>query len=136
MPKYLFQWVYKDTSIKAMVDTSVKATVDSSYDRYAQLKMAVEGFGGELEEFFYAFGKWDGFAVVEFPDAERCAACSLTLAGSGTNAAFKTTVLIAPDEAIRAMRRAAEAKTGYRSPETENSLRDSGDSLDSTPMGS
>jgi uncharacterized protein with GYD domain len=108
MSQYLFQWVYKDTSIKAMVD--------SPHDRYAQLKKAVEGFGGKLQQFFYAFGEWDGFAVVEFPDAESCCACSMTLAASGVNAAFKTTVLIAPDEAWRAMRRAGDTTIGYLSP--------------------
>jgi hypothetical protein len=40
----------------------------------------------------------------------------MTLAASGVNAAFKTTVLIAPDEAWRAMRRAGETKIGYISP--------------------
>ena len=54
---------------------------------------------------FYAFGEWHGFAVVEFPDTESCAECSMTLAVGGVTAAFKTTVLIAPDEAGRAIRR-------------------------------
>jgi hypothetical protein len=40
----------------------------------------------------------------------------MTLAANGTNASFKTTVLIAPDEAWRAMRRASEVDTGYVSP--------------------
>jgi uncharacterized protein with GYD domain len=108
MPQYLFQWVYKDTAIRAVVE--------KPHDRYAQLKKAVEGFGGELQQFFYAFGEWDGFAVVEFPNAESCAACSMTLAANGANASFKTTVLIAPDDAWRAMRRASEVDTGYVSP--------------------
>ena len=108
MSPYLFQWVYKDSSIKALID--------KPHDRQAQLKKAVEGFGGTLQQFFFAFGDWDGFALVEFPDAESCSACSMTLAASGVNAAFKTTVLIAPDEGGRAIRRASEGKTGYTSP--------------------
>jgi uncharacterized protein with GYD domain len=108
MSPYLFQWVYKETSVKAMID--------KPHDRYLQLKKAVEGFGGTLLQFFFAFGEWDGFAVVEFPDAESCSACSMTLVASGVNSAFKTTVLMVPEVAGRAMRRAGETKTGYASP--------------------
>ena len=31
--------------------------VEKPHDRYAQLKKAVEGFGGELQQLFYAFGE-------------------------------------------------------------------------------
>jgi len=108
MPFYLYQWQYKDPAIKAMVDTP--------QDRPAELRKAVEAFGGHVHQFFFAFGHYDGIGIVEFPDNESCAACVLTLTGAGGNAALKTTVLLAPDEGQEAMRRARTVRHGYRAP--------------------
>ena len=108
MPFYLFQWQYKDPAIKAMVDTP--------QDRREELRKAVEAFGGRLHQFFFAFGEFDGVSVVEFPDNESCAACSVTLTGAGANAALRTTVLLTANEGHSAMRRASSVRHGYRSP--------------------
>jgi uncharacterized protein with GYD domain len=108
MSHYLFQWKYKDPAIKAMLETP--------QDRAAELRKAVEGFGGKLDCFYFAFGEYDGVAIVEFPNTESCIACSLTLSGGGANAALSTTVLIQPSEGARAMQLARDTKTGYRAP--------------------
>ena len=108
MSYYLFQWIYKDPQLRAMVD--------KTQDRAAELSKAVEGFGGRVLQFFFAFGEADGIAVVEFSDNEACLACSLTLNAAGTNASFRTTVLVSPQEAAGAMRRAHMVSTGYRPP--------------------
>ncbi len=108
MPHFLFQWKYKDPALKAMLETM--------QDRPVELAKAVEGFGGKVNQFYFAFGEYDGVAIVEFPTNESCIACSLTLGGGGANTALETTVLISPDEGARAMRLARETKTGYRSP--------------------
>jgi len=52
MPNYLFQWKYKDPAIKAMMETP--------QDRPAELRKAVEAFGGRMHQFFFAFGEFDG----------------------------------------------------------------------------
>jgi len=108
MSHFLFQWKYKDPAIKAMLETQ--------QDRPAELRKAVEGFGGTVHHFYFAFGEYDGVAIVEFPNNESCAACSLTLNGGGANAALTTTVLMSPNEGVRAMRMARETKTGYKPP--------------------
>ena len=108
MPFYLYQWAYKDPAIQAMLETP--------QDRPAELRKAVEAFGGKLHQFFFAFGEHDGIAIVEFPDNESCAACSLMLAGAGANTALRTTVLLAPAEAQQAMHLARTARHGYRAP--------------------
>lgn len=108
MPFYLFQWVYKDPAIQAMLETP--------QDRPAELRKAVEAFGGKLHHFFFAFGEYDGIAIVEFPDGESCAACSLTLAGAGANTALRTTALLSASEGQEAMRRARTVRSGYRAP--------------------
>ena len=108
MPYYLFQWVYKDPAVKAMVETP--------QDRPTELRKAVEAFGGKLHQFFFAFGEYDGVAITEFPNNECCAACSLTIAGAGGNAHLRTTVLVTPEEGSGAMSRAREAHSGYTAP--------------------
>lgn len=108
MPHYLFQWTYKDTSIKAMVA--------DPHDREAEVRKAVEAFGGKLHHFFYAFGEFDGIAIVEFPDNQSCSACSLTFGSGGANSRFWTTVLMTMEEGWQAMRKANQVTTGYTPP--------------------
>lgn len=108
MAYYLYQWTYKDLAIKAMRE--------APQDRPAQLRKAVDAFGGTLHQFFYALGTYDGVAVVEFPDNESCVACSLTLTGAGGNTTLTTTVLLSPDEGYRAMQRANRTTSGYQPP--------------------
>lgn len=108
MPYYLYQWTYKDPAIQAMLETP--------QDRPAELRKAVEAFRGNLHQFFFAFGDCDGVAIVEFPDNESCAACSLTLTGAGANAALRTTVLLTSSEGQLAMHRARTVRSGYTAP--------------------
>ncbi len=108
MVHYLFQWTYKDTSIKAMVETP--------QDRPAELRKAVEAFGGRVHQFFFAFGDYDGISIVEFPSNESCAACAVTLAGAGANMVLRTTVLLTANEGQAAMVRASSVQSGYRPP--------------------
>lgn len=108
MSYFLYQWTYKDLAIKAMRDTP--------HDRSPELRKAVEAFGGRLHQFFYAFGPYDGVAIVEFPDNQSCAACALTLTGSGGNAALTTTVLLTAEQGQQAMQQANRTQSGYRAP--------------------
>jgi uncharacterized protein with GYD domain len=108
MPYYLYKWVYKDLAIQGMIETP--------QDRPAELNKAAQAFGGTVHQFFFAFGDYDGIAIVQFPDHESCVACVLTLTGAGGNANLRTTVLITVHEAEEAMHRARMARSGYRSP--------------------
>ena len=108
MPFYLYQWAYKAPAIQAMLETP--------QDRPAELRKAVDAFGGKLHQFFFAFGEYDGIAIVEFPGNENCAACSLTLAGAGANKALRTTVLLSANEGQEAMHQARASRHGYRAP--------------------
>ena len=99
MPFYLYQWQYEDPAIKAMMETP--------QDRPAELRKAVEAFGGDLHQFFFAFGEYDGVSIVEFPNNESCAACAVTLTGAGANTALRTTVLLTASEGQAAMLRAS-----------------------------
>jgi uncharacterized protein with GYD domain len=108
MAYYLFQWTYKDLAIQAMRETP--------HDRPGELRKAVEAFGGTLHQFFYALGRYDGIAIVEFPDNESCVACSLTLTGAGGNTTLATTVLLSSEEGYRAMQKANRTTSGYKAP--------------------
>jgi uncharacterized protein with GYD domain len=105
---YLFQWKYKEQAIKAMVE--------APQDRPAELRKAVEAFGGRLHQFFFAFGDYDGISIVEFPNNEMCAACAVMLTGSGATAALRTTVLLTANEGQEAMLKANSVQSGYRPP--------------------
>lgn len=107
MAYFLFQWTYNDLAIKA-----VQA---DPHDRSAELRKAVEAFDGKLHQFFYAFGAYDGIAIVEFPNNENCAACAIALGAAGATSALNTTVLLAAEEGYHAMRKANATTTGYKS---------------------
>jgi uncharacterized protein with GYD domain len=108
MPFYLFQWQYKDSAIKAIVE--------NPQDRQAELRKAVEAFGGRMHQFFFAFGEFDGISIVEFPNNESCAACAVTLSGAGANTSLRTTVLLTADEGQTAHAWASSVRHGYQSP--------------------
>jgi len=108
MGHYMLQWCYKDSQYKAMVD--------KPQDREKTVEKAVESFGGKLHAFFFAFGDYDGVAVMEFPDNESATAFLLTVGGGGAVSKLMTTVLITPSEAKKAMKKAQGTKSGYLPP--------------------
>jgi uncharacterized protein with GYD domain len=108
MAHFLLQWTYTNPAVQAMLD--------KPQDRPGELRKVVEAFGGKVHQFFFAFGEHDGLAIVEFPDNESCAACSLTLTGAGANHALTTTVLLSPEEGYRAMEKVRQTRTGYQPP--------------------
>ena len=108
MSFYMFQFSYKDTALKVLVD--------HPQDRSEAAARVIEAHGGKLHSFFFAFGDYDGVAISEFPDNESVTAAVLTVAASGAVASIKTTVLITPEEAVGAMRRAGSVESGYAAP--------------------
>jgi uncharacterized protein with GYD domain len=102
------QWTYKDRQIQALVD--------NPHDRYEIIRKLFEAFGGKLHQFYFAFGDYDGVLIAEFPDNTAATACLLTVAKAGAVDQLKTTVLISPKEALKAMKQASETKSGYAPP--------------------
>ena len=100
MPYYLFQWKYKDPSIQAMIE----------------LRKAVEAFHGQMHQFFFAFGEYDGLSIVEFSNNAACASCAAFLIGAGANTSLQTTALLTADEGEAAMLRASSVQSRYRPP--------------------
>ena len=60
MTYFLVQFTYKDDQIKALLA--------EPQDRAAAVGQAVAAFEGKLHHFFFAYGEYDGVALMEFPD--------------------------------------------------------------------
>lgn len=106
MARYLIQASYNQQGISDLVG--------NPHDRAAALRPVVEGLGGRLVTFDYAFGEYDVVAIVEVPDNVAMAALAMAVGAGGALKDLKTTVLIPMDEAVEAMRKAGS--TGYRPP--------------------
>jgi uncharacterized protein with GYD domain len=87
--------------------------VSNPQDR-AAVRPLVEGLGGKLESFDFAFGDFDAVVILEVPNNVAMASIAMAVGASGAIASLKTTVLIPMEEAMQAMRQAGGA--GYRPP--------------------
>ena len=104
MAKYLFQASYTSEGAKGLIE-------DGGTKRRNAVEKFIEGFGGKMEAFYYAFGKDDVYVVVDVPDHVSAAAASLAVASSGV-VSIKTTVLLTPEEIDKAAKKAV----GYHPP--------------------
>ncbi|MFH1103850.1 MAG: GYD domain-containing protein [Actinomycetota bacterium] len=79
--------------------------------RRAAATKAVEGLGGKVESFYYAFGDTDAYLIVDLPDNVAAVAMAMAVSTSGAVAA-ETVVLITPEEVDRA----AKMTVAFRPP--------------------
>ena len=105
MPTYLIQASYTAQGVSGLTQ--------SPEDRSGVIRSLLEGLGGTLEAFYYAFGDYD-VEIVELPDSVSMAAFSMALGASGAVTNVKTTVLIPVSEGVEAARKAGSI--GYRPP--------------------
>src|SRR3954463_14642889 len=108
MTYFLVQFTYKDDQIKALLA--------EPQDRAAAVGQAVAAFEGKLHHFFFAYGEYDGVALMEFPDLDSANACLLTIIAGGGVASFKRRFLSDPGGALRVMRRAVSAQPASAPP--------------------
>jgi uncharacterized protein with GYD domain len=104
MAKYLLEVSYSFDGIKG-----VKAKGGSA--RVAAATELIEGLGGKVESFYFAFGGTDVIVIADMPDNVSAAAAALTVSAGG-GATTKTVPLITPDE----MDAAAKMQATYRPP--------------------
>ena len=104
MARYLWQVSYTAAGVQGVLG-------EGGTGRRAAVEKLVEGVGGRVESFDFAFGSDDVFVIADIPDNVTAAAIGLTVAAAGA-ASIKTVVLISPEE----IDAAAEKTIEYRAP--------------------
>ena len=106
MPKYLLEVNYTADGIKGVKSKGGSARVAAATE-------LVEGLGGKVESFYFAFGATDVYVIADFPDNVTAAGAALAVcAGGGARA--RTVVLLTAAE----IDGAAAKETAYRPPGT------------------
>lgn len=104
MPKFLLEGNYTLDGVKGL-------QAEGGSARLAAATKLVEGLGGKVESFYYAFGDTDVYFIVDLPDAASAAAMTLAVnAGGGLTA--RTVILMTAAEVDAA----AAKKATYRPP--------------------
>jgi len=79
--------------------------------RRATIQKMIEGIGGKIEAFYFAYGDDDAYVITDVPDAASGLAVSLAANASGS-VRLSTIPLITPEE----MDAACKKSTPYRAP--------------------
>ena len=108
MPFYMVQGRYTQGAIKNLISNPE----DRSKAGAALMKAA----GGKLHQYFMCFGDYDFLAISEFPNDEAAAASSMAAGSVGHISDLKTTKLMTPAEAMKAMATAGTAAKSLSPP--------------------
>lgn len=98
MAHYLVIASYSPDGVKGVLKNGGTARADA-------VKSAVEGLGGKMHSFHFAFGGDDVYVQVELADNIAAAALGLAVSSTGSLASVKTVVLLTPAEIDEAARR-------------------------------
>ena len=82
------------------------AMVKHPQDRSQMVGKAMENLGGKLLSFWMTLGDQDGIVIYEMPDEVSAAALMMAIAAGGACKSLKTTQLLAPAQAQKAMKKA------------------------------
>jgi uncharacterized protein with GYD domain len=86
-------------------------------DRLAASRAAIEPIG-QIEALYFMFGDWDGFSIIDVPDADTAAAISIGLSSTGRYSKVETRQLIAPAELPAVLDRATAGLERFTPPGT------------------
>ena len=88
--------------------------IQNPEDRRDAARAYIEQVGGALHGFWYGFGEYDGYAILEAPDNVSMAGAVLAITAGGALASVETTVLMTVEETLEAL---AKGKSiGYSRP--------------------
>ena len=107
MKKYLIKASYNANGTKGLIE-------DGGSKRKSEIQKMLEGMGGKLESFYYAFGEHDAYVIIELPDDISAAAVGLGVNSSGM-VSVSTTVLLSPED----IDKASKKSISYRAPGTK-----------------
>ena len=97
MPKYLVVASYTPEGANGLYQGGGTA-------RRAVVEKMLEGLGGRLEAFYFAFGEDDAYLTLDVPDNTTAAAISLAVKKTGA-ARTRTIVLLTPEEIDQAVKK-------------------------------
>ncbi|MGC2322855.1 MAG: GYD domain-containing protein [Terriglobales bacterium] len=112
MPNFLLQVAYSREGWEALVK--------NPQNRIEAVRPAIEKLGGKIEHAWFAFGEYDVLLVADMPNNVNAAAIAIAFASGGACKAVHTTPLLSVEEAVQAMKKAAES--GYK-PATTAAVR-------------
>ena len=104
MPKYLIQSKLTDEGVKGLLN-------DGGSSRVEAVSRAAESLGGKLESYYFAFGEYDAYVILDLPDNASASAGALFSAASGAFST-NTVVLLTPEEVDEAVKK----QVVYRAP--------------------
>lgn len=96
MGKYLIKASYSTDGIKGVMKAGGTSRVKA-------VEHAVQGVGGSLESFYFAFGGDDVYVTVDVPDNTAAIAMAAAVGSSGAIDNYETVVLLSPSEVDQAM---------------------------------
>ena len=96
MGKYLIKASYSTDGIKGVMKAGGTSRVKA-------VEHAVQGVGGSLESFYFAFGGDDVYVTVDVPDNTAAIAMAAAVGSSGAIDSYETVVLLSPSDVDEAM---------------------------------
>jgi uncharacterized protein with GYD domain len=90
MPKYLIKASYTAEGARGLLKEGGTA-------RRAAVQKVIEGVGGKVEAFYFAYGEDDAYVIADVPDVASGLAVSLAVNASGA-VRLSTIPLITPEE--------------------------------------
>ncbi|HUO24765.1 MAG TPA: GYD domain-containing protein [Candidatus Aquilonibacter sp.] len=103
MPHFLQQVAYSKEGWEALLANPT--------NRIEAVRPAIEKLGGKVESAWFSFGDYDIVVITNFPDNVSAAAIAMAFAAGGACKSVQTTPLISSEEAVQALKKAAEC--GY-----------------------
>jgi uncharacterized protein with GYD domain len=104
MPKFLIKASYNADGARGLMK-------EGGTGRRANIEKLVQGLGGKVEAFYFAYGEADVYVITDVPDATAGLAVSLAVNSSGA-VRLSTIPLIAPEE----IDAATKVAVAYRAP--------------------
>ena len=102
MAKFLGKAKYGPEGIRGLIK-------DGGTARRAAAQQLIEGVGGTLEAFYFAYGDDDAYVLLDLPDATAALAASLAVNASGA-VSISITPLITPEEMDQACKKSVQYK--------------------------
>jgi len=90
MPNYLIEASYSTEGVSGVADKGGTA-------RREAVGQLIDGIGGKMECFYFAFGDPDVYVVAELPSDEAAAGLALSINRSGSTK-IRTVVLLTPEQ--------------------------------------